>query len=106
MSEILSDTDEAGNEHVSGVKVKNKNTGDERVLDVNGLFIAIGQVPDNEDFKDIVELENGYVKALEDCKTDTQGIYVAGDCRTKSVRQLATAAADGAIAAIAASQEV
>lgn len=106
VSEILSDTDEAGNEHVSGVKVKNKNTGDERVLDVNGLFIAIGQVPDNEDFKDIVELENGYVKALEDCKTDTQGIYVAGDCRTKSVRQLATAAADGAIAAIAASQEV
>ena len=106
VSEILSDTDEAGNEHVSGVKVKNKNTGEERVLDVNGLFIAIGQVPDNEDFKDIVELENGYVKALEDCKTDTQGIYVAGDCRTKSVRQLATAAADGAIAAIAASQEV
>ena len=106
VSEILSDTDEAGNEHVSGVKVKNKNTGDERVLEVNGLFIAIGQVPDNEDFKDIVELENGYVKALEDCKTDTQGIYVAGDCRTKSVRQLATAAADGAIAAIAASQEV
>ncbi|MBR2214094.1 MAG: thioredoxin-disulfide reductase [Eubacterium sp.] len=106
VSEILSDTDEAGNEHVSGVKVKNKNTGDERVLDVNGLFIAIGQVPDNEDFKDIVELENGYVKALEDCKTDTQGIYVAGDCRTKSVRQLATAASDGAIAAIAASQEV
>lgn len=106
VSEILSDTDEAGNEHVSGVKVKNKNTGDERVLEVNGLFIAIGQVPDNEDFKDIVELENGYVKALGDCKTDTQGIYVAGDCRTKSVRQLATAAADGAIAAIAASQEV
>ncbi len=106
VSEILSDTDETGNEHVSGVKVKNKNTGDERVLEVNGLFIAIGQVPDNEDFKDIVELENGYVKALEDCKTDTQGIYVAGDCRTKSVRQLATAAADGAIAAIAASQEV
>ena len=106
VSEILSDTDEAGNEHVSGVKVKNKYTGDERVLEVNGLFIAIGQVPDNEDFKDIVELENGYVKALEDCKTDTQGIYVAGDCRTKSVRQLATAAADGAIAAIAASQEV
>ena len=106
VSEILSDIDEAGNEHVSGVKVKNKNTGDERVLDVNGLFIAIGQVPDNEDFKDIVELENGYVKALEDCKTDTKGIYVAGDCRTKSVRQLATAAADGAIAAIAASQEV
>ncbi len=106
VSEILSDTDEAGNEHVSGVKVKNKNTGVERVLDVNGLFIAIGQVPDNEDFKDIVELENGYVKALEDCKTDTQGIYVAGDCRTKSVRQLATATADGAIAAIAASQEV
>ena len=47
-----------------------------------------------------------YVKALEDCKTKTPGIFVAGDCRTKSVRQLATAAADGAIAGIAASQYV
>ena len=106
VSEILSKIDESGNEHVSGVKVKNKNTDEERVLDVEGLFIAIGQVPDNESFKDVVELENGYVKALEDCKTNTPGIYVAGDCRTKTVRQLATAASDGAIAAIAASQEI
>ncbi|MBP5773407.1 MAG: thioredoxin-disulfide reductase [Eubacterium sp.] len=101
VSEILTSDD-----HVSGVKVKNKKTEEERVLDVEGLFIAIGQVPDNEDFKDIVDLENGYVKALEDCKTKTPGIFVAGDCRTKSVRQLATAAADGAIAGIAASQSV
>ncbi|MCR5429939.1 MAG: NAD(P)/FAD-dependent oxidoreductase, partial [Eubacterium sp.] len=79
---------------------------EERVLDVEGLFIAIGQVPDNESFKDVVELENGYVKALEDCKTNTPGIYVAGDCRTKTVRQLTTAASDGAIAAIAASQGI
>ena len=106
VSEILSKTDESGNEHVSGVKVRNKNTDEERVLDVEGLFIAIGQVPDNESFKDVVELENGYVKALEDCKTNTPGIYVAGDCRTKTVRQLATAASDGAIAAIAASQGI
>ena len=106
VSEILSKTDELGNEHVSGVKVRNKNTDEERVLDVEGLFIAIGQVPDNESFKDVVELENGYVKALEDCKTNTPGIYVAGDCRTKTVRQLATAASDGAIAAIAASQGI
>lgn len=106
VSEILSKIDESGNEHVSGVKVKNKNTDKERVLDVEGLFIAIGQVPDNESFKDVVELENGYVKALEDCKTNTPSIYVAGDCRTKTVRQLATAASDGAIAAIAASQEI
>ena len=106
VSEILSKTDESGNEHVSGVKVRNKNTDEERVLDVEGLFIAIGQVPDNESFKDVVELENGYVKALEDCKTNTPGIYVAGDCRTKTVRQLATAASDGAIAAIAASQYI
>ncbi|MCR5430165.1 MAG: FAD-dependent oxidoreductase, partial [Eubacterium sp.] len=73
VSEILSKTDESGNEHVSGVKVRNKNTDEERVLDVEGLFIAIGQVPDNESFKDVVELENGYVKALEDCKTNTPG---------------------------------
>ena len=101
VAEIITEDD-----HVSGVKVKNKKTEEERVLDVDGLFVAIGQVPDNEDFKDIVELENGYVKALEDCKTKTPGIFVAGDCRTKSVRQLATAAADGAIAGIAASQYV
>lgn len=87
---------------VSGVVVVNKNTGEEKQIDINGLFIAIGQVPDNENFKDVVELENGYVKGKEDCKTNESGIYVAGDCRTKEVRQLTTAAADGAIAALAA----
>ena len=101
--EIISEEGENGN-HVTGVKVKNKNTEEERILDISGLFIAIGQVPDNESFKDVVELENGYVKALEDCRTNTEGVFVAGDCRTKSVRQLATAVSDGAVAAIAASQ--
>ena len=103
VSEIISEETENGN-HVTGVKVKNKNTEEERILDISGLFIAIGQVPDNESFKDVVELENGYVKALEDCRTNTEGVFVAGDCRTKSVRQLATAVSDGAVAAIAASQ--
>ena len=83
-------------------KIVDKTTNEERQIDVNGLFIAIGQVPDNGDFENVVELENGYVKADESCYTNTPGIYVAGDCRTKEVRQLATAAADGAIAALAA----
>lgn len=89
-------------EMVKGIVVVDKTTNEERQIDVNGLFIAIGQVPDNGDFENVVELENGYVKADESCYTNTPGIYVAGDCRTKEVRQLATAAADGAIAALAA----
>lgn len=69
-------------------------------IDVDGLFIAIGQVPDNDCFKEIIDIdEKGYIKALEDCKTNKDGIFVAGDCRTKKLRQLVTAASDGAIAA-------
>ena len=72
-------------------------------LDIEGLFIAIGQTPDNKAFADFVALdEKGYIVAGEDCRTATKGIFAAGDCRTKSVRQLTTAAADGAVAALAA----
>ena len=67
------------------------------------LFIAIGQVPDNRAFADLVSLDAyGYIEAGEDCRTSSEGIFAAGDCRTKTVRQLATAAADGAAAAVAA----
>ena len=67
--------------------------------------MAIGQKPENEPFSDILELdEAGYIKAGEECvpKTSKKGIFVAGDCRCKSVRQVATAISDGAVAAIAA----
>lgn len=84
-----------------------KNNGTNQTLEISGLFLAVGQVPGNEDFADIVELDNnGYIVAGEDCHTKEKGIYVAGDTRTKKVRQLTTATADGTIAAIAACSEM
>jgi len=92
-----------GDKALEGVVVKDKNTGALREIAVAGLFIAIGQVPDNKDFEDVAELDAaGYIAAGEECKTKTPGVFVAGDCRTKSVRQLTTAASDGAVAALAA----
>lgn len=68
------------------------------------LFVAIGQVPDNKAFANLVELSrDGYIISDESCTTKTKGLFVAGDCRTKTVRQVATASADGAVAATAAS---
>ena len=68
--------------------------------EAEAVFVAIGRVPATEKFKDLVELDTeGYIVAGEGCKTSREGIYAAGDCRTKSVRQLVTAAGDGAVAA-------
>ncbi len=92
-----------GDEKLGAVEVTNKKDGSKREINVAGLFVAIGQMPDNGAFANAVELdEKGYVSAGENCRTKTDGIYVAGDCRTKEVRQLTTAAADGAVAALAA----
>ena len=92
-----------GETKVEGVEVTDKFSGEKRVLDVSGLFIAVGQMPANEAFAGIVTLdEKGYIAAGEDCGTGTDGIFAAGDCRTKEGRQLTTAAADGAVAALAA----
>ena len=68
-----------------------------------GLFIAIGLIPQNEAFANVIALdERGYANADESCVAGENGIFVAGDCRTKKIRQVATAAADGAVAALAA----
>ena len=92
-----------GKAHLETVTVKNSRTEREEELLVAGLFIAVGQEPDNRAFSDAVRLDaSGYVEAGEDCRTSRAGIFTAGDCRTKEVRQLATAAADGAVAALAA----
>ena len=94
-----------GESAISGVKIKNPETDDSRTLEVDGIFVAIGQIPENEPFAAEVKLNSyGYIEAGEDCKpeTDLPGIFVAGDCRTKSVRQVTTATADGAVAALAA----
>ena len=91
---------------LKSVTVKNVKTDEERVINVNGLFLAIGQVPSTKDFADILPLdEYGYVLAGEDCKV-SDGIYIAGDCRKKPVRQLTTAASDGTVAATLACEEL
>ena len=87
---------------LTGIEVTNKD-GSVRTLDVNGLFIAVGRIPENQNFASLITLdETGYVLAGEDCRTNVPGIYVAGDNRKKEVRQLVTATADGAVAATAA----
>ena len=86
-----------------GLAVEDKKTGEIREIACDGLFVAIGLIPENEPFKDLAALnEYGYFDTDERCLTKTPGIYVAGDCRSKTVRQLTTAVADGACAALAA----
>ena len=93
------ESDDSG---LTGVVVANKD-GEERTLKVDGLFVAIGQAPDNQAFSELVELDGkGYISAGESTLTKTPGIFTAGDCRTKAIRQLATAASDGAVAGLAA----
>ena len=76
------------------------NDGNVKTIDVEGLFVAVGRIPENRNFSKVVELdEAGYAIAKEDCHTNTPGIFVAGDNRVKLVRQLVTAAGDGAVAA-------
>lgn len=94
-----------GDDKLTSIDIKNVKTDEISNLQIDGLFIAIGQMPDNSKFINVVELdEKGYIVAGEDCKTKTYGIFAAGDCRTKEVRQLTTAASDGAIAALEASK--
>ena len=93
-----------GEDKLTGVELTNID-GSREELTTDALFVAIGLIPENGVFKDIAELdEAGYVVAGENCETSTPGVFAAGDCRTKDVRQLVTAAADGAVAAVAASR--
>ena len=91
-----------GDNELEGIVIKN-SAGETRKLELDGLFVAIGLIPQNEAFKNVVKLDGrGYAEVYESCETETKGIFVAGDCRTKKIRQVTTAAADGAIAALAA----
>lgn len=88
-----------GNEKLEKIEIMNHNK-ERKVLEVDGLFVAIGKVPANEIVEDIVSLDkDGYIKAGENCFTNIDGIFVAGDNRTKELRQLVTATSDGAVAA-------
>lgn len=92
-----------GQDRLEALEVTDKITGEKRIIKVNGLFVAIGQAPENMIFSNVVGLDKGgYIVAGEDCKTNVDGIFAAGDTRTKTVRQLTTAASDGAVAALAA----
>ncbi len=90
---------------INGVeKLESIEVGD-LTIEIDGLFIAVGQIPDTSIFSECVKLnEYGYIIAGEDCKTNVNNVFVAGDVRTKEVRQLITAASDGAVAAIKANE--
>ena len=86
-----------------GIKAQNTASGDISEIAVDGVFVAIGLIPENDIFGELAKLnERGYFDAGEDCTTMTAGIFVAGDCRSKRIRQVTTACADGAVAALAA----
>ncbi len=92
-----------GGETLTGVRLKNTETGAESELPADGVFLAVGTEPDNAPYAAVAALdEQGYLISGEDCRTATDGVFVAGDCRTKAFRQVATAIADGAAAALSA----
>ena len=88
---------------LTGLKLRSEIDGSESRIAVDGAFLAVGLKPENENFAALANLNNwGYFDSAEDCCTATAGVFVAGDCRSKQIRQVVTAAADGAIAAMAA----
>ena len=92
-----------GTEELESIVITKTATTEDRKIDVKGMFVAIGLIPQNTPFSDCIGLDSyGYADSDESCITKTDGIFVAGDCRKKKIRQVATACADGAIAALAA----
>ena len=100
VKEFLKDGDS-----LSGVVITGK--GGDSTLEVDGVFVAIGLIPENKPFEELADLNDyGYFDTDEFCKTKTPGVFVAGDCRSKRIRQITTATADGAVAALAACEYV
>lgn len=90
-----------GEDSLCAIRIRNTETNEETTLSVDGIFVAIGQVPENEPFRSVASLDDyGYIVSGEECESGTEGIFVAGDCRIKLVRQIATAVSDGAVAAV------
>ncbi|MBO4432139.1 MAG: FAD-dependent oxidoreductase [Clostridia bacterium] len=93
------------NSEFKGVEIEKDGKKEEVFAD--GMFVAIGLIPENEPFKNLANLNDyGYFDSGEDCTTKTDGVFVAGDCRSKYIRQVTTAAADGTVAALAACRYV
>jgi thioredoxin reductase (NADPH) len=92
-----------GEDFLNAVILHDVSTGESKLLDTEGVFVAIGQQPENGAFAEVTDLDdNGYIIAGEDCMCSTPGVFAAGDCRTKRVRQITTATGDGATAAVGA----
>ena len=92
-------TDFLGDTELTAIEYKDAD-GNIRTHEIPAVFVAIGQVPDNKAFGELVDLDkDGYIVSDENCRTKTEGLFVAGDCRTKPVRQVVTAVADGGVAA-------
>lgn len=89
-----------GDKELSGLRFENTKNGEDFKLDVKAVFISIGHVPNNKAFENLVKLDKeGYIISDEDMKTSCEGVFTAGDCRNKKIRQVVTATSDGAIAA-------
>jgi thioredoxin reductase (NADPH) len=100
-------TEIIGSAKVEGVKVKDVSTGDEKVIKADGVFVLIGLSPNSGIFKGLLEFnEKGYIKSDEDMRTSVDGIFACGDVRKKSLRQIVTAAGEGAAAAVSAEHYV
>ncbi len=92
-----------GEDELKGAKILNTETNEEKDIFFDGAFVAIGLAPDNKAFENVAALDKfGYVDSDESCLTKTAGVFTAGDCRKKAIRQITTATADGAVAALAA----
>lgn len=86
-----------GEDHVESIKVKNVTTGEQNCMDMDGIFVAVGILPNSEIVRGLVDMdEGGYILAGEDGATNRKGVFAAGDIRKKSLRQIVTAVSDGA----------
>ena len=106
-------TEAIGDGILEAIRLKNLITGEEYVIEADeedgtmGLFFFIGYIPQTKLFEGKVEMtEDGYIKAGEDTRTNVDGVFVAGDCRVKDIRQVVTAVSDGAVAAIRAEKYI
>lgn len=96
-----------GEDVLTSIEVTNNNNNESNIINIDGLFIAVGQEPKNTIFSNVVDLnDKGYIETLDGVHTKTKGIYVAGDTRVKELRQLTTAVSDGSIAATTAIKEM
>lgn len=100
-------TEIIGHNKLESIEITNQNNQTKELLNIDGLFVAIGQIPNNDFLKEIIELdENGYIISEDGVHTNINNVYVAGDTRIKELRQLSTATSDGAIAATTAIKEM